>query len=234
MERGYVKLWRKSLDTAIFKNPSLWMFWCWCLMKATHKPREQIIGYQAVDLQQGQFVFGRDKASKETGLSVQTIRTCIETLKKLENLTIKSTNKFSVITIINWDIYQPEQSQSNQQTNQQVTNKQPASNHKQECKTQKNKSYTDEFLKFWNSYPLKIGKAKAWEAWAKQNGNRPPLDDVLSAIQNQTQWRKSAGPKDFRPEWKHPSTWLNQACWNDEVDAKPPEPKKEYVWTTND
>lgn len=230
MDRGYVKIWRKSLDSAIFKNPNLWMFWCWCLMKATHKPIQQIIGFQKIDLQPGQFVFGRDKASEETGLSVQTTRTCLKTLEKLENLTIKVTNKFSIITIKNWDTYQPEQGKANQQTNQQVTINQPSTNHKQEHKEHKNKKpYSYDFEKFWEAYPVKVGKLKAWQAWGKQNGSRPTIDTILSAIQKQTQWRKSAGPKDFRPEWKHPSTWLNQGCWNDEVDAKPPEPKKEYV-----
>jgi len=24
----------------------------------------------------------------------------------------------------------------------------------------------------------------------------------------------------FCPEWKHPSTWLNQKCWEDEVNLR--------------
>ena len=63
-------------------------------------------------------------------------------MKKLKNLTIKSTNKFSIISIINWDTYQScdiaTNHQTNQQPNQQVTSNQPATNHKQEYKEHKN------------------------------------------------------------------------------------------------
>ena len=62
-----------------------------------------MIGFQKIDLSPGQFIFGRDKASEETGLSVRTVRTCIKTLENMQNLTIKATNKFSIITISKYE-----------------------------------------------------------------------------------------------------------------------------------
>jgi len=134
MERGFVKLWRKSTDSGMMQNHKLWVFWTWCLLKATHKKREQMVGMQMVTLEPGDFIFGRKAASRELKISEQTIRTCVQNLKKLENLTIKTTNKFSIISIVNWGIYQQEKNQINQQINQQLTNNQPTTNHKQECK----------------------------------------------------------------------------------------------------
>lgn len=131
MHRGYVRFWRKSLDSGMIQNHKLWVFWTWCLLKATHKPQKQMVGMQMVELEPGQFIFGRKAASKELKISEQTIRTCINRLKTLENLTIKATNKFSIITIVNWDSYQQEISQPNQPNNPQVTSNQPAANHKQ-------------------------------------------------------------------------------------------------------
>lgn len=124
MHRGYAKLWRKSLDSAVWKNPNLWRFWTWCLMKATHKETADMVGYQCVQLQPGEFIFGRKKACLETGLSEQTIRTCLVSLEKLGNLTIKTTNKFSVLTIVKWEDYQD----CNQQVTSKPTNNQPATN----------------------------------------------------------------------------------------------------------
>jgi len=37
MQRGYVKLWRKSIDGGWLSNHKLWVFWCWALIKASHK-----------------------------------------------------------------------------------------------------------------------------------------------------------------------------------------------------
>jgi hypothetical protein len=71
----------------------------------------------------GQFVFGRKKAAKELRLSEQEIRTLIVFLLNSGNLTIKSTNKFSIITIVNWHIYQVS-IEDDQPSNQPTTNQQ--------------------------------------------------------------------------------------------------------------
>ncbi len=140
MDKGYVRLWRKSIDSGIIKNHKVWVFWTWCLMKANHeKDYKQIVGFQEVVLQPGDFIFGRKASSKENGLSEQNIRTCLSFLKKSKNLTIKSTNKFSIISIVNWSTYQFIEDETNQQSNQQVTSNQPASNHKQEPLNNKTK-----------------------------------------------------------------------------------------------
>ena len=121
MHRGYIKLWRRSFDSAIWENPKLWRFWTYCLMKATHKETSVMVGFQQIHLKKGQFVFGRKIASKETGLSEQTIRTCLQKLNG-SKLTIKTTNKFTVITIDKWDIFQTEE--KNQPANQPSSNQQ--------------------------------------------------------------------------------------------------------------
>ena len=106
MNRGYVRLWRKSLDAGWIRNHKLWAFWSYCLLKASYKEYDAIVGLQIIHLLPGQFIFGRKKASKETGLTEQQIRTILAFLRKAGNLTIKTTNKFSIITIINWPTYQ--------------------------------------------------------------------------------------------------------------------------------
>ncbi len=87
-----------------------------------------------IDLLPGQFIFGRKSAAEELEVGEQTIRTCLGKLSELQNLTIKPTNKFSIVTICNWDVYQNENESNNQISNQQVTNNQPTTNHKQEVK----------------------------------------------------------------------------------------------------
>jgi len=122
---GWIKLFRKSLDSGLLKNHKLWVFWCYCLMKANHKKDFKcVVGYQEVILQPGEFVFGLKVAAEETNISIQSLRTCIAHLKKYKNLTIKSTNKFSIISIVNWETYQQEKTATNKQTNKPLTNNQ--------------------------------------------------------------------------------------------------------------
>ena len=110
-------------------------------MKATHKPTVVTVGFQRVSLDPGQFVFGRNKAAQDLKFTVSQVRTCLNTLKTTNNLTIRTTNKFSIISVVNWDVYQTEHIGSDQlntqQKDQQVTSNRPASNHIQEAKEAK-------------------------------------------------------------------------------------------------
>lgn len=78
------------------------------------------------------------------------------------------------------------------------------------------KEYSTEFLSFYEAYPNKKEKPAAFKAWLKMNGTRPALEVILLAIQKQVDWRKRANGC-FRPEWKHPATWLSKGCWDDEL-----------------
>ena len=69
----------------------------------------------------------------------------------------------------------------------------------------------DDFEKFWQIYPKKIGKLLAKKIYAKLS---PPISDVIATLEWQTKsdmWTKEDGQ--FIP---NPSTWLNQGRWMDE------------------
>ena len=134
MERGYVKLWRKALDSGLLQNGPAWQLCGYLLLKASHKSRKSIFGGVVCELQAGEAVFGRSKAANDLCLSEQQIRTALNLLKKMEIVTTRATNKFTVISFVNWDKYQDEQPASNQQNDKQVTSTQPTLNHIQECK----------------------------------------------------------------------------------------------------
>ena len=134
MERGYVKLWRKALDSGLLQNGPAWQLCGYLLLKASHKSRKSIFGGVVCELQAGEAVFGRSKAANDLCLSEQQIRTALNLLKKMEIVTTRATNKFTVISFVNWDKYQDEQPASNQQNNKQATSTQPTLNHIQECK----------------------------------------------------------------------------------------------------
>lgn len=205
MHRGYVKLWRKTLDTQGAQNPKFFAFWAWCLLKASHKRCTVMVGNQLVHLEPGQFIFGRKKASRETGLSEREIRTAVAFWASVGNLTIKATNKFSVITIINWPIYQG--SEGDERPAERPTKDQQRTTNK----NVEEEYIYDHFASFWKAYPRRVGKKAALRAWAK--ANLPPVDTILSAIERQKrsdQWREER----YVP---HPATWLNGRRWEDET-----------------
>ena len=92
--------------------------------------------WEGMTIKRGQLVIGRKKISADTGISEQSVRTCMNRLKSTNEITIKATNKYSIITVLNYDSYQKTLGESNQvinqNSNQQLTNNQPTTNHKQE------------------------------------------------------------------------------------------------------
>jgi len=106
------------------------------LLMANHKDG----AWQGIKVLRGQVITGRKTLSENTGLSEQSIRTCIKRLKSTNEITSKSTSKFSIITICNYDKYNTEKSATNQHNNQpanqQSTSNQPAIN--QQLTTNKN------------------------------------------------------------------------------------------------
>lgn len=81
---------------------------------------------------------------------------------------------------------------------------------------------TTNFDTFWGEYPKKSGKGGARSSYEKQEKAHGDKQDflriVLVAVQAQKRWRQQQkGVGVFIPEWKVPTTWLNQECWCDEV-----------------
>lgn len=78
------------------------------------------------------------------------------------------------------------------------------------------------FDDFWSAYDHKKSKPLAQKAWRQIN----PDDNLLSAILHAVHaYVRNTPDKKYR---KHPATWLNQKCWEDEItEYKPQETEKE-------
>lgn len=89
-----------------------------------------------------------------------------------------------------------------------------------ESKQKKNRSRTKEeeqmmFNKFWTEYPKKIGKEPAFRSWCKLSLEEKLMSEIMAGLKKykQTdQWQKENGK--YIP---HPTTWLNQKRWEDEI-----------------
>lgn len=105
-DETWIKLYRKIIKSPIWDNEKALKVWIWCLIKATHEDREQLIGNKIINLKKGQFVFGRKKASEELQMTESTVYRNINLLQDLQMLKIKPNNKFSIVTVEKWEDYQ--------------------------------------------------------------------------------------------------------------------------------
>lgn len=119
MDIGYIKLYRKITNSFVWTNPNMLKLWLLCLMKASHSGNKFLFNGQEVHVSSGEFVTGGHAIAKEFNEGVSSDnqvvgRTLWRWLKKFEKeemLSIKSTTKYSVITIKNWHEYQSNDNQ---------------------------------------------------------------------------------------------------------------------------
>lgn len=75
-----------------------------------------------------------------------------------------------------------------------------------------------QFEKFWDLYPLKKSKHKAWEAFQVLNPANDLLMQIHSALQQQIQlYQQQQTQGQWVAAWKYPANWLAQQCWEDEI-----------------
>lgn len=125
---SWVKLSRKLATSAIAAKPEYLAVWIHLLLSASYREGEILVGRQVVRLKPGQLVFGRKKFSEKTGVSENIIRSALKALESLQQITIRSESKFSVITITKWSHYQGDSPADNQQR----TSNAPATHHNKE------------------------------------------------------------------------------------------------------
>jgi len=120
MSEGFIKLYRQLLDWEWYTDINTKILFIHCLLKANYKTKK----YQKNTVKKGSFVTSLESLSKETGLTVQQIRTALNHLISTGELTSESSNKNRIITVVNYEKFQND----NKQTNKQTTGKQQATN----------------------------------------------------------------------------------------------------------
>lgn len=142
--RGFITLHRKLTDWEWYKDVPVKTLFLHIVLNANHKPKK----WKGILINRGEILVGRFDLAKDTGLTIQQVRTAKKKLKSTNEITIKATNKYSIISLVNYSLYQEEKKKSNQQPNQQpnqqVTNNQPTSNHNQQCKQLNNENKKEE------------------------------------------------------------------------------------------
>lgn len=175
MHRGYVKVWRKIIDSGLIQSPNTLAVFIHILLSASHKDIKVGTTTGIVELKRGQYISGRKQLARQLEQSERQIRTSLDRLVNLQILTIKTTNKYSIYVIENYGNYQD----SDQQTNTLATNKRPANDQqtttKQECK---------QFNNVKNKYipPIPAELFTEYEAIRKSKRAAPFTERMFNAI----------------------------------------------------
>jgi biotin operon repressor len=117
---GWISLHRKITKWEWYDDANTFRVFIHCLLLANHEKKK----WRGIDVERGQFITSQANLGLSLGLSVQSIRTCLDKLKSTDELTVNITNKYSIISITNYDEMQGDNRQANSEStvNQQSTN----------------------------------------------------------------------------------------------------------------
>lgn len=102
MDTGYIKIWRKIKDWQWCKDLKTLGFFLYLMLEANYKDSK----YMGYDIPRGALVCGRKALSKQLNLSERSVRTLLTRLKTTSEIAIKTTNRFSIVYILNYNKYQ--------------------------------------------------------------------------------------------------------------------------------
>lgn len=159
---------------------------------ANHKENEWEWKGEKFKVKPGQFVTSLESIRKKTGLgiSIQNVRSSLNRFKKLQFLTYKSTRSGRMITICNWEQYQPIE-KPDQQRPQQRGNKGATTN--------KNDKNDKNIKTLYEKYKKDISPLKKSATRAKENIGyylkKYPFENLESAIDNYATTLNGCDPK---------------------------------------
>lgn len=122
---GFVVLHRSLLNWGWHSDPATGWLFVNLILLASHAPTE----WRGIKLDRGQLITGRKSLADQTGLSERQIRTALERLKSTGEVTIKTTNKYSLVTLVNYRKFQDIHDASTSTSTSTSTSSRPAADH---------------------------------------------------------------------------------------------------------
>lgn len=108
---NYIKIYRSFLEWEWYGNINTSRLFFHMLMKANWKDAK----FQGKTVPRGSFISSVSRLAEETALTEREIRTAISHLKTTGEVTSKATNKYTVFTVVNYNLYQSSDTQNDNQ-----------------------------------------------------------------------------------------------------------------------
>lgn len=223
-----------NTDWEWYENTNVFRLFTHCLLHTN----TQDTRYCGREIKAGQFVSSIPRISAETGLTESQVRTALKKLKDTGYISTKSTNKYTIYTVNEYQKYidcgqvaettTEENTVVENGTKMEQTDKNAKKNcekSKENCEKSNKKAINECFERLWKQYPNKRGKGQVSDAKKKvlyQIGEehiQRALKRYLDGLEKDASWRKP----------QNGSTFFNSGYvdYLDENYEKPQEPKSQ-------
>lgn len=123
---GWIRIHRKLIEASWFNKSEYVHLWIYLLLKANHQDKEVFIGNEKVLIKRGQLLTSRSKLSEVVHIQENKIYRILKCFENEHQIEQQKTKKYTVISIVNYDMYQKSEQVIEQQMNsKRTTNEQP-------------------------------------------------------------------------------------------------------------
>lgn len=221
-----------NTDWEWYENTNVFRLFYHCLLHTNLEDKR----YCGREIKAGQFVSSITRISAETGLTESQVRTALKKLKDTGYISTKSTNKYTLYTVNEYQNYIDcgQVAETTTEENKVVENgtkmeqtdknaKKNCEKSKENCEKSNKKAINECFERLWKKYPSKKGKGQVSDTKKKvlyQIGEehiQRALERYLDGLEKDASWRKP----------QNGSTFFNSGYvyYLDENYEKPQEPK---------
>ena len=215
-----------NTDWEWYENTNVFRLFYHCLLHTNLEDKR----YCGKEIKAGQFVSSITRISAETGLTESQVRTALKKLKDTWYISTKSTNKYTIYTVNEYQKYIDcgQVAETTTEENTMVENgtkmEQPVERKMEQTdENAKKKAINECFERLWKQYPNKRGKGQVSDTKKKtlyeigEEKIERALKRYLDDLSKDSSWRKP----------QNGSTFFNSGYvdYLDENYEKPPEPK---------
>lgn len=238
---GFIKLYRQIADNPIWRIKPFSEGQAWIDILCITNYEKGFIktkNGEIITIQCGECGYSVLTLSERWGWSRGKVKRFLSLLEKQEMIQQKMHGKHTIINVLNFSKYQSRTTNdtTNDTTNGQQTDtiKKNKEEKEKEKINKKEKEILENFESFYSFYPIKKSRTKAFEAYKKAvladekvraklqpsiiGGKNTALETSHQAIMDGLKkYIAEIEAKNTEAKYiKHPTTWLNQKCWEDE------------------
>lgn len=220
MSQGWICVHRQLLEWEWFSDHNTFRLFVYFMLKANHQDKK----WKGILIKRGQHLTSLDAISAGSGLTKSQVRTSIKKLKSTHEIAHESNKQHTVITVINYNLYQSGDTQVNTQvTHESHTSDTPmtpnnnVNNENNEDNKENRSSFiNDGFEHWWLNYKKKADKKKALQKFKliTRSFTDDRFTEFVNMITKDCKKRFVNTEKEFVPL---PTTYLAGERWNDEI-----------------
>jgi len=185
--RGWISLWRRIVDHPIYSDSEALHVWIDLLLHATHRPLEVRFAGRILTLQPGQLLSGRLAIAARTRVSESKVQRVLSRLKTEHLIEQQTSNRCSIITVLNWTRYQKTDQQNEQPSNSHRTTSEQPSN------TNNNRITDNRSL---NNNVSSTSECRPLPQRATHDGQRQPVGEEHPTLERLSQYSLENGLAD--------------------------------------